>query len=54
MMEFLRQTEVIQWIDGEYKTITENSVDDEYTYLFIDYLPPVNFQLILRIWRILP
>ena len=33
MMEFLRQTEVIQWIDGEYKTITENSVDDEYTYL---------------------
>ena len=37
-MEFLRQAEVIQWKDGEYKTIKENSVDDEYTYLFIDYL----------------
>ena len=42
-MEFLRQTEVIQWKDGEYKNITENSVDDEYTYLFIDYLPPRKF-----------
>ena len=35
-MDFLRQTDVIQWVDGEYKTIKENSVDDEYTYLFID------------------
>lgn len=26
-----------------YKTIKENSVDDEYTYLFIDYLPPRKF-----------
>ena len=42
-MDFLRQTEVIQWKDGEYKTIQENSVDDEYTYLFIDYLPPRKF-----------
>ena len=42
-MEFLRQTDVIQWKDGEYKTIKENSVDDEYTYLFIDYLPPRKF-----------
>ena len=42
-MEFLRQTEVIQWKDGEYQTIKENSVDDEYTYLFIDYLPPRKF-----------
>ena len=42
-MEFLRQTEVIRWMDGEYRTITENSVDDEYTYLFIDYLPPRKF-----------
>ena len=42
-MEFLRQTDVIQWNDGEYKTIKENSVDDEYTYLFIDYLPPRKF-----------
>lgn len=42
-MDFLRQTEVIQWRDGEYSTIKENSVDDEYTYLFIDYLPPRKF-----------
>ena len=42
-MEFLRQTDVIQWKNGEYKTIKENSVDDEYTYLFIDYLPPRKF-----------
>ena len=42
-MDFLRQTEVIQWKDGEYKTIKENSVEDEYTYLFIDYLPPRKF-----------
>lgn len=42
-MEFLRQTDVIQWRDGKYKTIKENSVDDEYTYLFIDYLPPRKF-----------
>ena len=32
-----------QWKDGEYQTIKENSVDDEYTYLFIDYLPPRKF-----------
>ena len=42
-MDFLRQSDVIQWRDGEYKTIKENSVDDEYTYLFIDYLPPRKF-----------
>ncbi|MBE6500116.1 MAG: formate dehydrogenase accessory sulfurtransferase FdhD [Methanobrevibacter thaueri] len=42
-MEFLRQSNVIQWKDGNYKTIKENTVDDEYTYLFIDYLPPRKF-----------
>lgn len=42
-MEFLRQSDVIQWKDGQYKTIKENTVDDEYTYLFIDYLPPRKF-----------
>lgn len=42
-MEFLRQSDVIQWKDGECKTIKENTVDDEYTYLFIDYLPPRKF-----------
>ena len=42
-MDFIRQSEVIQWKDGEYKTITENSVEDEYAYLFIDQLPPRKF-----------
>ena len=42
-MEFLRQSDVIQWKDGECKEIKENTVDDEYTYLFIDYLPPRKF-----------
>ena len=42
-MEFLRQSDVIQWKDGECKKIKENTVDDEYTYLFIDYLPPRKF-----------
>lgn len=42
-MDFIRQTEVIQWKDGEYQKIKESSVDDEYTYLFIDYLPPRKF-----------
>ena len=44
-MEFLRQTEVIQWKDMKYETIMETSVDDEYTYLFIDYLPPRKFSI---------
>lgn len=42
-MDLLRQSEVIQWKDGHYRTIKENSVDDEYTHLFIDYLPPRKF-----------
>ena len=42
-MDFLRQSEVIRWEDGEVKTIVENTVDDEYTYLFIGYLPPRKF-----------
>lgn len=42
-MEFIRRSDVIQWVDGEYKSICENSVEDEYTYLFIDYLPPRKF-----------
>ena len=42
-MDFIRQSEVIQWKDGEYKTITENSVEDEYAYLFIDQLLPRKF-----------
>ena len=42
-MEFIRNCNVIQWIGGECKTIEENTVEDEYTYLFIDYLPPRKF-----------
>lgn len=42
-MDYIRQTEVIQWNDGAYQTIKEESVEDEYTYLFIDYLPPRKF-----------
>lgn len=42
-MEFIRNCNVIQWIGGECKTIEENTVEDEYTYLFIDYLLPRKF-----------
>lgn len=42
-MEFIRQTDVIQWKDGQYGNIVESTVEDEYTYLFIDYLPPRKF-----------
>ena len=42
-MEFVKEIDAIQWKNGEHKTIKENSVDDRYTYLFIDYLPPRKF-----------
>lgn len=42
-MEFLREVDAIQWKNGESNTIKEHSVEDEYTYLFIDYLPPRKF-----------
>ena len=42
-MDLIRQSEVIRWKDGEYETIKEFSVNEEYTYLFIDYLPPRKF-----------
>ena len=42
-MTLIRQSDVIQWNGGEYKKIKEYSVGDEYTYLFIDYLPPRKF-----------
>lgn len=42
-MEFIREVDVIQWKNGECNTIKEHSVEDEYTYLFIDYLPPRKF-----------
>ena len=42
-MDFLRKSEVIFWKDGKYDTVEEISVVDEYTYLFIDFLPPRKF-----------
>ena len=42
-MKALRKFEAIQWKAGEQRTIEERTVDDEYTYLFIDFLPPRKF-----------
>lgn len=42
-MEFIRKTNAIQWKNEKYENIIENSVEDKYTYLFIDYLPPRKF-----------
>ena len=42
-MELLNEIEVIQWKDGESEKIKEHTVNDEYTYLFIDYLPARKF-----------
>ncbi len=42
-MESVRHFEAIQWKSGQHQIIEEQTVDDEYTYLFIDYLPPRKF-----------
>ena len=42
-MELVKKIEAIQWKDGNCEKIEENTVNDEYTYLFIDYLPPRKF-----------
>lgn len=42
-MKAIRKFEAIQWKAGQHKTIEERTVDDEYTYLFIDFLPPRKF-----------
>ena len=42
-MELLNEINVIQWKNGQSKAISEHTVNDEYTYLFIDYLPPRKF-----------
>ena len=42
-MKAIRKFEAIQWKAGEHRTIEERTVDDEYTYLFIDFLPPRKF-----------
>ena len=38
-MEFIQQCDAIQWNNGKYHLIEENTVKDEYVYLFIDNLP---------------
>ena len=43
IMDFLRKCDAIQWNNGEYTKIDEYAVEDEYCYLFIDYLPPRKF-----------
>ena len=42
-MDFIRQYDAIQWKDRNFKIIDEKIVEDEYTYLFIDYLLPRKF-----------
>ena len=42
-MKAIRKFEAIQWKAGQQTTIEERTVDDEYTYLFIDFLPPRKF-----------
>ncbi|MDO5828434.1 MAG: formate dehydrogenase accessory sulfurtransferase FdhD [Methanobrevibacter sp.] len=42
-MKAIRKFEAIQWKAGQQRTVEEITVDDEYTYLFIDFLPPRKF-----------
>ena len=42
-MDYLREMEAIQWKSGKSRKIIEKTVEDEYTYLYIDYLPPRKF-----------
>ena len=42
-MKAIRKVEAVQWKAGKQRTIEERTVDDEYTYLFIDFLPPRKF-----------
>ncbi len=42
-MDFIKQTEAIQWKEGKYKKIEETVVNDKYTYLVIDSLNPRKF-----------
>lgn len=44
-MEFVKTIPAIKWKDGNYEKTDEKTVEDEYTYLFIDYLPPRKFSV---------
>ena len=43
MMEYLEKIPAIKWKNGTYEKVDEITVIDEYTYLFIDSLPPRKF-----------
>ena len=42
-MELIKEETVTQWKNGKHQIIKETIVNDEYTYLFIDSLPPRKF-----------
>lgn len=44
-MEFIKTIDAIKWKDGNYEKTEEKTVEDEYAYLFIDYLPPRKFSV---------
>ena len=44
-MEFIKTLPAIKWKDGKYEKTDEKTVEDEYAYLFIDYLPPRKFSV---------
>ncbi len=44
-MEFIKTISAIKWKDGNYEKTDEKTVEDEYAYLFIDYLPPRKFSV---------
>lgn len=44
-MEFVKTLPAIKWKDGKYEKTDEKTVEDEYAYLFIDYLPPRKFSV---------
>ena len=44
-MEFIKKIDAIKWKDGNYEKTEEKTVEDEYSYLFIDCLPPRKFSV---------
>ncbi|WP_299525921.1 formate dehydrogenase accessory sulfurtransferase FdhD [uncultured Methanobrevibacter sp.] len=44
-MEFIKTIPVIKWKNKKYEKNEEQTVEDKYAYLFIDYLPPRKFSV---------
>lgn len=44
-MEFIKTINAIKWKNGNCEKVEEKTVEDEYAYLFIDYLPPRKFSV---------